>query len=82
MPQINHKNGDKSNNRIENLEWITNLDNMRHAWKNGLKNNNYQNGEKSHFAKITEELVRKIKQDYMGLRLHYLALYPGARQKL
>lgn len=65
LPQVNHKNNIKNQNNVENLEWITNLNNMRHAWKNGFKNNNHLNGEKSHFAKISEELVRKIKKDYI-----------------
>ena len=37
--EINHKDGDKKNNRIENLEWCTHTENMRHAASIGLRDN-------------------------------------------
>lgn len=36
LPQVNHKDGDKSNNNIDNLEWCNNSMNMKHAYKIGL----------------------------------------------
>ncbi len=36
-PQINHKNGVKTDNRVQNLEWCTASQNKQHSWDIGLE---------------------------------------------
>ena len=35
-PEVNHEDGNKSNNKVNNLSWATTEENIRHAYKNGL----------------------------------------------
>ena len=37
LPELNHKDGDKTNSFIDNLEWVTKSGNIQHAYDTGLK---------------------------------------------
>jgi hypothetical protein len=57
--EVNHIDGNKKNNNINNLEWVTKSENRKHAFKIGLIN---QNGENNPSHKLTNNNVIEIKK--------------------
>jgi hypothetical protein len=56
--QVNHKNGNKTDNRASNLEYLTMSENIEHAKFSGL----YTKGTKRPASKLTENDVREIRK--------------------
>lgn len=59
--QVNHKDGNKHNNKLDNLEWCTPQENITHAVVTGLR---FDKGENNNSHKLSTDDVYKIKDLY------------------
>ena len=55
--EVNHIDGNKTNNDVSNLEWVTSSENQLHAYVSGLQGRGSRHGT----AKLTEEQVHEIR---------------------
>lgn len=78
-PEVNHKNGNKADDTIANLEWVTASENCLHAFRTGLKKPNERDKTKS--SKLSTAQVLQIKKRYdMGVTQSELAIEYGVSQ--
>ena len=61
LPQVNHIDGNKGNNSVENLEWVDNAGNQKHAFRIGL--HVAKKGECHGMHKLTEQQVIEIRKE-------------------
>lgn len=70
--EVNHKNGNKHDDRAENLEWCSKAENQIHACRTGLR----KLGEESYQAKLTNKQVQEIRAKYArGITSHAKLAY-------
>lgn len=59
--EINHLDGDKTNNTVENLEWVTTSENVLHAYATGLK-------KATHSKKVKVEMFDGTTLDFSSMK--------------
>lgn len=64
LPCINHKDGCKTNNHLNNLEWCNYSYNNKHAYKTGLKRHWFTTGENTPRHKLTQIEIDYIKHNH------------------
>lgn len=70
--QVNHIDGNKQNNHVDNLEWNTASENTIHAHKNNLVK--VRRGEGVHGAKLTEDKIKEIREMYAKGGISYVKM--------
>lgn len=75
--EVNHINGIKSDNRVENLEWCTSSENSKHSYKTGLQKTSEKQREvisKKVIDTATGKVYKSVKEAAKQLNINYNSL--------
>lgn len=80
--EVNHKDGNKLNNTVSNLEWVDSSENNKHAWDIGLRN--FTEGQRSALCTYVGQKSNPVIVDgYIRFASeHYAAKYIGVNQSV
>ncbi len=79
--QVNHKSGDKRDNSVSNLEYVSCMENIRHGWQMGLYTADHSRGERNALSKLTTDDVRRIRALHGTVSLSNLAVSFGVTKQ-
>jgi hypothetical protein len=61
LPEVNHKDGNRKNNHVNNLEWVNRRENLAHARDVLKRGAGTASDKRKRFTKVTAETVRQIR---------------------
>ena len=66
--EVNHKDGDKTNNNVDNLEWCTRKENIKHAFDLGLSSNAGERHPRARLSNNQVKELRKLRESGLSLK--------------